>query len=481
MKKILLSFTLLACAFLNKTQAQCSISNVSVATTSFNQTNCQVTFNLSYTADVNPGAKYVVVYLWKSQDYVTHAASEYPLATSKTGNLAGTLVISDPGGTPSLMTTWPADMKKNTTPSTPILTGTLDVSTNANGTRTYAFTGITTTLNGGCLSQVNLKGDVWATQNSQNSSCLAAGAINVTVNDPVMRGGLFCTKPLSFNISFNTLAVETITFSAYNDANQNGIFDQADMTAGKLNLSGGSISGTATDVTVITAQNSSAFYGPYNFTLPGGATTSGIFVVATVAGNTYDNVLLLSNACATLPVSFKAFTAARTNASNTLRWTTATEINNKGFYVQRFYNGQWQNLGFTATKAEGGNSSSDLNYTFNDVFNFKGVVQYRIMQVDIDGQSKFSQVRSLSNAGTETSSLLIYPNPAPANGNVSLVLADASSFYDIQVIDNSGRVIKEFAAVRSTQQVSGLPKGQYLARAKDRNSGQVSVEKFMVQ
>ncbi|MGZ3911290.1 MAG: T9SS type A sorting domain-containing protein, partial [Flavisolibacter sp.] len=197
--------------------------------------------------------------------------------------------------------------------------------------------------------------------------------------------------------------------------------------------------------------------------------------------NTYDNVLLLSNACATLPVSFKAFTAARTNASNTLRWTTATEINNKGFYVQRFYNGQWQNLGFTATKAEGGNSSSDLNYTFNDVFNFKGVVQYRIMQVDIDGQSKFSQVRSLSNAGTETSSLLIYPNPAPANGNVSLVLADASSFYDVQVIDNSGRVIKEFAAVRSTQQVSGLPKGQYLARAKDRNSGQVSVEKFMVQ
>lgn len=481
MKKILLSFALLTCAFFNKMNAQCTITNVSIAPTSVNQSNCQVTFNLTYTADVNPGAKYVVVYLWKSQDYTTHAASEYPLATSKTANLVGTLVVGDPGGTPSLITTWPADMKKNTTPSTPILTGSLSVSSNANGTRTYAFTNVTVNLTSGCNTAVNIIGDVWATQNSQNSSCLDAGAINVVVNDPVMFGTLFCTKPRTFNISFRTLTAETITFSAYKDANGNGIFDQADIDAGKLNLSGPGITGTAQDVTITTTPNSNTPYGSYSYDQQTNGATFGVFIDARVSGKNYDNVYLIENTCATLPVSFKSFTAARANSNNSLRWTTATEINNKGFYVQRFYNGQWQNIGFIATKAEGGNSTTDLNYTFNEVFNFKGVVQYRILQIDIDGQSKYSQVRSLSNSSSEAGSILIYPNPASANGNVSLVLADASAFYDVQIVDNSGRILKEFNAVRSTQQVSGLPKGQYLARAKERASGQVSVEKFIVQ
>jgi hypothetical protein len=182
----------------------------------------------------------------------------------------------------------------------------------------------------------------------------------------------------------------------------------------------------------------------------------------------------------TLPVSFKSFTAARASSASVLKWTTATEINSKGFYVQRFYNGQWENLGFIATKAEAGNSSTDLNYTYNDVFNFKGVVQYRILQVDLDGKSKYSEVRCLSNS-SQGGSILIYPNPAPVKGNVSIVLSDASSSYDIQIVDNSGRIVKEFTSVRSTQQVSNLPKGQYLARVKERESGQVSVDKFIVQ
>ncbi len=69
--------------------------------------------------------------------------------------------------------------------------------------------------------------------------------------------------------------------------------------------------------------------------------------------------LFIENSCAStpLPVSFKSFTATKTNGATSLKWTTSTEINNKGFYVQRFYNGQWENIMYVATKAEGGNSS----------------------------------------------------------------------------------------------------------------------------
>ncbi len=89
-------------------------------------------------------------------------------------------------------------------------------------------------------------------------------------------------------------------------------------------------------------------------------------------------------------------------------------------------------------------------------------------------------VRSVSN-GSQAGRISVYPNPAPSNANVSIVLGDASSTYDIQIVDNSGRIVKEFSAVKNTQQISNLPKGQYLARVKQRESNQVSVEKFIVQ
>jgi len=119
-----------------------------------------------------------------------------------------------------------------------------------------------------------------------------------------------------------------------------------------------------------------------------------------------------------------------------------------------------------------------LNYSFNDVFSFKGAVQYRIQQVDFDGTTKYSQIVSLVN-GT-TGNVLIYPNPGVANGVISIVMPDANSTYAIQILDNTGRMIKEFTSVRNTQQVSSLSRGQYMARIKDEN-GQVMVQKFIVQ
>ncbi|HYK57108.1 MAG TPA: hypothetical protein VEV15_11615, partial [Flavisolibacter sp.] len=116
MKRVLLSFFLIACAFFNKVNAQCTISNVSIAPTNVNQSACQVTFDLSYTADLNPGSKYVIVYLWKSSDYTTHTANDYPLPTNQTSTLLGVLIVGNPGKTPVHISTWPADMKKNTEP-----------------------------------------------------------------------------------------------------------------------------------------------------------------------------------------------------------------------------------------------------------------------------------------------------------------------------------------------------------------------------
>ena len=64
-------------------------------------------------------------------------------------------------------------------------------------------------------------------------------------------------------------------------------------------------------------------------------------------------------------MNFKDFTATRMSDGNSLKWITATESNSKGFYIERFTNGTWDNIGYVATKAEGGNSGIELNYSFS--------------------------------------------------------------------------------------------------------------------
>src|SRR5215204_173301 len=80
-----------------------------------------------------------------------------------------------------------------------------------------------------------------------------------------------------------------------------------------------------------------------------------------------------------LPVSFRAFTASRSNGAVALKWTTATESNNLGFEIQRLIGtGNWQTVSFIGTEATGGNSASDLAYTYTDLNTTKGISQYRI-------------------------------------------------------------------------------------------------------
>jgi hypothetical protein len=133
---------------------------------------------------------------------------------------------------------------------------------------------------------------------------------------------------------------------------------------------------------------------------------------------------------------------------------------------------------FVASKAEGGNSQSDLNYTFTDNSNLSGTIQYRILQLDMDNKTKFSEIRSISDA-FQASRLLVYPNPS-TNGIVSIVLNDANASYDIQVLDGSGRIVKLYNSVRNTLQISSLPKGQYLAKVINQQSGESKVEKFII-
>jgi len=180
----------------------------------------------------------------------------------------------------------------------------------------------------------------------------------------------------------------------------------------------------------------------------------------------------------TLPVKFKQFTATKSASSVHLSWTTSAEIDNKGFYVQRFADGAWKDLQFVGSKAVDGNSSTDTDYGYTDQTEVRGIVQYRIRQEDLNGKYSFSEIR-LVKESSATIRTTVYPNPS--KGAVSIIMERPEVAYEIQVVDMTGRMVKTFSSVKVSQQVTGLNKGQYLARIIDKATGAASTEKFVIQ
>ena len=181
-----------------------------------------------------------------------------------------------------------------------------------------------------------------------------------------------------------------------------------------------------------------------------------------------------------LPVSFRAFTASRSNSVVNLMWTTASESNNLGFEVQRLIgNGGWQTLKFIATQAASGNSSSDLSYTYADLNSAKGISQYRIKQIDIDRKSKVSEIRAVRGEG-QKGKTIVYPNPS-YDGKVTVVFEDVSGSRDISLMDVNGRVIKQMKGITNNNiAFDNLIAGIYTVRAVNNNTGEQEVQKFVV-
>jgi hypothetical protein len=181
-----------------------------------------------------------------------------------------------------------------------------------------------------------------------------------------------------------------------------------------------------------------------------------------------------------LPVSFRAFAVSRSNSIVSLKWTTSIESNNLGFEIQRMVgSGNWQSVSFIASKATGGNSSSDLTYVYEDLNPTKAISHYRIKQIDIDNRSKLSESRAVRGDGQKGKTIL-YPNPS-SDGKVNIIFDDMNGSRDVSVSDVSGRVIKQMKGVTNNNiTVDNLTAGFYTVRIVNNETGEQVVEKFVV-
>jgi len=193
-------------------------------------------------------------------------------------------------------------------------------------------------------------------------------------------------------------------------------------------------------------------------------------------------IVIPSTQCSPLPVTFKSFNANRISRTNVaLKWETATEVNNSGFAVQRNMGaGVWEVVAFVPTQTTDGNSSAPLTYTFTDIANSsKGVSQYRIKQVDIDNHARFSQIKAVRGF-QQNGKMILYPNPS-TNGRINVVFDDAEGTRDVMLMDMSGRLVKQWKGVTGNLlQIDNLTQGMYSLKVMNRDTGDQSVEKFVV-
>ena len=120
-----------------------------------------------------------------------------------------------------------------------------------------------------------------------------------------------------------------------------------------------------------------------------------------------------------LPVSLISFNAREVDENVLLKWTTASEVDNYGFEIERVSYGkagtrsvkdEWITLGFVKGH---GNSSSQKDYSFIDESVSPGLYQYRLKQINIDGSFEYSEIIEVQFGLVPTEYVLEqnYPNP----------------------------------------------------------------------
>ncbi|MBP9739851.1 MAG: T9SS type A sorting domain-containing protein [Chitinophagaceae bacterium] len=193
--------------------------------------------------------------------------------------------------------------------------------------------------------------------------------------------------------------------------------------------------------------------GPYTF---GGTPPS--------AANFYVQVFgTFANA---LPVNFGKFSAmSGRDGSVLLNWETITEINNKGFSVEKSLDGvTFKEMGWV----EGTNNNKGSNYTFTDWFPESGVNYYRLKQVDHDGKISYSNV-AFAKISLPVQ-MTVAPNPIKNIGSIKLYLNEESKV-DLQLLNSNGQLISVINSGIKNSGWHDIPfningsKGTYIIRA----------------
>ena len=135
--------------------------------------------------------------------------------------------------------------------------------------------------------------------------------------------------------------------------------------------------------------------------------------------------------CIILPVELSEFNTEYNPELDVVdvSWATESERNNDYFLVERSVNGVDYEV---INKVQGaGNTQHETQYYVEDPNPFTGINYYRLNQFDIDGNGKYSEVKSVNILDDVYDMMSVFPNPAE---NATEVIFNS--------YDNDGAILK---------------------------------------
>jgi len=216
------------------------------------------------------------------------------------------------------------------------------------------------------------------------------------------------------------------------------------------------------------------------------------------SGSGSDYAVVKYCAAVVVPIELLSFNAAALdNKYIQLNWTTASEINNDHFTVERSLDAvNWEMVGIV----KGAGNSSTMNaYSLTDenpgeAFPLnkggQGVVYYRLKQTDYDGHFEYSDIVAVE-LGAVASQIIIYPNPVTDQLSVisyQLSVNNEQLSVKMEILNVLGEILVSGYWLLDTRKtrnqkpepsidVSALSSGMYFIKLT--NGANVLVQKFV--
>jgi hypothetical protein len=146
-----------------------------------------------------------------------------------------------------------------------------------------------------------------------------------------------------------------------------------------------------------------------------------------------------------VPVELTSFTGSAMQDGVLLNWTTATELNNQGFDIERSTSTEdWTKIGYVPGY---GTTTEPNSYSYLDGNVATGTYYYRLKQMDFDGQFTYSsEIEVLVDLSPSNFELFQnYPNPFNPTTTIQFQVPEAGDV-SIVIYDMLGQVVKELFA-----------------------------------
>ena len=260
----------------------------------------------------------------------------------------------------------------------------------------------------------------------------------------------------------------------------------------QVNYSDGELAGLTESTLQVNVHNGT-IWGNYASTTND---ASNNYVLSNSLSSVALNEIALAGSSAPLPVELKSFSAGTINGQVVLNWTTATEISNFGFDIERtsYINHQtlfakaggsksWTKVGFVKGI---GTSNNEQNYSFKDPKLNMGKYEYRLKQIDLDGETEYSKSVEVS-IGINKDRIVLsgnYPNPfnaetiinyqMPFTGKATLIIYDLIGKEILKLVDEE----LEAGFYSAKFNASNLPSGIYYYNL--RTKEQTEIKKMLL-